>query len=229
MANRQGILALALLSPALLACTSVRETENAFAVAASQPAFYDDLRGGLAGVHSARKDVGFLVTAHRIEAGPGVTMGYRYYHDVRPTVDEEVMEKITVYVPYQIPSHGVTLHFAEGVGSNDGMAYRSVAGVAWADYGCLGFAREGTVRIARNGAGEYVVDFDVWFDHVIARQSATPGDTFDLAWWEPSQDKCQQYHLQRRVIAVEKNVDALSRWEGRGAGPANSRDWRDLP
>jgi hypothetical protein len=97
--------------------------------------------------HPDREPLGLY--AHRLTSGSGLVLAYRWYSPGSiVAIDDEVFEKLTVWVPdgdlamtreFEVPTADVSVVFARG-------------GSAWPRAACSGWMKSGSVRLEPKGA-----------------------------------------------------------------------------
>jgi len=195
------------------------EPISTFVVSGVEPAAIAILAGGTAQIGESKPDDSFLLTSHNLKKGSGAVVGYRRYYDAELTVDENLIEYMTIYFAAGIPDSPLVLRFGEGVPTDGTIAYRSDGSFGWFEGSCLGLAKEGTVSVSRLTNGNLAVKIDLVFRRLVMRQPAFPGDSFKLARWQPNEKRCPALHVQTEFQATPKDFEALEEWEGNVTDP----------
>jgi hypothetical protein len=87
----------------------------------------------------------FAVHAHRLKKGVGTIFGDRFYSNGNVlAIDDEIYEKLTVWVPSDVPMQPLSLELGDG--SNAVVVYTR-GGSAWPHHACAGLLQSGQLTV----------------------------------------------------------------------------------
>jgi hypothetical protein len=155
-----------------------------------------------------RRD-GLFHRAHRIIPGDGTVIGWRYAYDEFNVSDDEYIIKLMLFLPGPLPEGDSLITLGRG----EGQPYAVQTRGSWAwNLNCVGFAREGTVRIERKPSDRLIVDFDFAFEQIDAEGTARSN-------WA-----CAPQEYRKRKILEIIDYDDLTAWQGRAEGPVSREE-----
>ena len=150
------------------------------------------------------------VYSHRIRAGKGTVFGYRFYSngDVL-AVDDEVYEKLTVWISDVVPSDRLEFDLSDGARVS---AVYTKGGSAWPDHSCAGFVSSGTVTLERRGA-----EIEV---HVFGAFSPIADRARGVSKY------CQPWKFDKTFVASSLPVTNITTWLGKAGNHAYDETYR---
>jgi hypothetical protein len=141
----------------------------------------------------------FAVGAHRLARGTGTIYAWRRFSDEGPQViDEEVYEKLTIWTRRPVPTGPLRIGLDD---PRQVLVVYGSGGSAWPNAGCVGFVRQGSLRLVPAGAG-----------HVVLVQG-----TLEPVPWGSRLEPCRARPFRQRFRAAPMRFEDLTPWLGRAA------------